>query len=68
MLKLLNCAAMTMLAPKTMSVEEYLEFERTAEVRHEYVDGLLLEMPGETYQHNDIVGDIYIALKPLAKT
>jgi Uma2 family endonuclease len=58
---------MTMLAPKTMSVAEYLEFERTAEVRHEYVDGFLLEMPGETYQHNDIAGDIYIALKPHAK-
>jgi Uma2 family endonuclease len=58
---------MTALAPKTMSVEAYLEFEKTAEVRHEFVDGILHEMPGETYQHNDIVGDIYIALKPFAR-
>ena len=50
-----------------MSVEEYLEFEKTAEARHEFVDGRLLEMPGESYQHNDIVGDIYIALKPIAR-
>jgi Uma2 family endonuclease len=39
---------MTMLAPKTMSVEAYLEFERT-------------------YRHNDIVGNMYCALKPLAR-
>jgi Uma2 family endonuclease len=58
---------MTMLARKTMSVEEYLEFEKTAEARHEFVDGRLIQMPGESYQHNDIVGDIYIALKPIAK-
>jgi Uma2 family endonuclease len=43
-----------MLAPKTMSVEEYLEFEKTAETRHEYVDGQLYAMAGEKKQHNRI--------------
>jgi Uma2 family endonuclease len=52
---------------RALSVEDYLEFERTSVVRHEYVDGLVIEMPGETYRHNDLVGDIYIALKPQAK-
>jgi Uma2 family endonuclease len=58
---------MTQLARKTMTVAEYLAFEQTSELRHEYVDGELIEIPGETYQHNDIAGDIYIALKPFAR-
>ncbi len=43
------------------TVEEYLEFEKTSEVRHEYVDGLLYPvnvdfdgMAGESRQHNRI--------------
>jgi Uma2 family endonuclease len=58
---------MTQLARKTMTVAEYLAFEQSSETRHEYIDGELIEMPGETYQHNDIAGDIYIALKPFAR-
>jgi Uma2 family endonuclease len=45
-------------APK-ITVEEYLERERRATVRHEYVDGEVLEMPGETPTHNEIAGNIY---------
>ena len=57
---------MTMLARKTMSVEEYLEFEKTAEVRNEYVDGALLEMPGVSRRHNRIVVNIVKALDDIA--
>jgi Uma2 family endonuclease len=35
-----------------ISVEAYLERERHAEVRHEYVDGALLAMAGEKRTHN----------------
>ena len=45
-------------APK-ITVAEYLEQERRATVRHEYVDGEVLEMPGETPTHNEIAGNIY---------
>lgn len=43
------------------TVEEYLEFEKTSEVRHEYVDGMLYPvnadfngMAGESRRHNRI--------------
>ncbi|HEV7844598.1 MAG TPA: Uma2 family endonuclease [Pyrinomonadaceae bacterium] len=34
--------------------EEYLEFERQAETRHEYLDGLVYEMAGESLAHSQI--------------
>lgn len=36
------------------TVEEYLEFEREAEERHEYLDGEVYEMAGESLAHGDI--------------
>jgi Uma2 family endonuclease len=36
------------------TVEEYLEFERQAETRHEYLDGELYEMAGESLAHSQI--------------
>jgi Uma2 family endonuclease len=37
---------------KTLSVAEYLEQERTAEVKHEYLDGIVKQMPGASRAHN----------------
>lgn len=36
------------------TVEEYLEFERQAETRHEYIDGEIYEMSGESLPHSQI--------------
>lgn len=36
------------------SPNEYLEFERAAEIRHEYLDGDIYEMAGESDNHADI--------------
>lgn len=36
------------------SPDEYLEFERRAEIRHEYLDGDIYEMAGESDSHADI--------------
>jgi Uma2 family endonuclease len=44
-----------MVKSKAMSVEQYLEFEKTSEIRHEYVDGELLAMAGEKRRHNLLV-------------
>ena len=46
-------------APPKISVEQYLELERDSEVRHEYFNGEIIEMAGETPKHNRIAGNFY---------
>jgi Uma2 family endonuclease len=36
------------------SIEEYLALERASEERHEYLDGLVYAMAGESGEHGDI--------------
>ena len=43
---------------KLYSPEEYLEFERAAEIRHEYLDGEIYEMAGESLAHSRICANI----------
>ena len=57
-----------------MTVEEYLEFERDSEIRYEYVDfyaipkdgveelenGEIRAMSGESPEHNQIAGNVYV--------
>ena len=43
---------------KLFSPEEYLEFERDAETRHEYLDGEIFEMAGESLAHSQICANI----------
>lgn len=45
-------------APK-ISVEEYLAMERQSEMRHEYVNGYVRAMAGETPTHNRLAGNVY---------
>ena len=42
-------------ARKLVSPEEYLELERAAETRHEYIDGEIVAMAGAGLNHNLIV-------------
>ena len=42
------------IAQKRFTAEEYLTLEENAEVRHEFVNGLLIEMAGETFEANEI--------------
>ena len=46
-----------------VSLEAYFELERNSEIRHEYVDGELIPMPGTTLTHNDIAMNISVALR-----
>jgi Uma2 family endonuclease len=46
-----------------MTVAEYLEMERKSEIRHEYVDGYIRAMSGETPRHNRIAGNVYRAFE-----
>ncbi len=57
----------TKLQPELYTVEEYLAFERAAEERHEYIDGEIRAMAGESPQHGDInvnlLGELRARLK-----
>ena len=43
---------------KRISVEEYLHLEKTAETKHEFVDGEVIAMAGATREHNEIVSNV----------
>src|SRR5919198_5223972 len=47
---------------RRLTVEEYLDFENRSEVRHEYVDGFVFAMVGESKRHNRIIQNFTIAL------
>jgi hypothetical protein len=49
------------------SLEEYFQLEQTLELRHEFVDGELIEKFGTTLQHNDIVQNFVLALTRVAR-
>lgn len=49
---------------RRFTVEEYLAYERASETRHEYLDGDIFEMAGESDAHGDICTNVIIALGP----
>jgi Uma2 family endonuclease len=54
-----------MAAPKLQpryTVDEYLEMERAAEDRHEYLDGVIIAMAGESLAHGDISVNVVVSL------
>ena len=46
-----------------MSVEDYLVFEESSTVRHEYIGGEIHAMAGESVSHNTIAGNIFAKLR-----
>ncbi len=51
-----------------ISVTEYLEREKHAEVRHEFVDGVLFAMAGEKRIHNKLARRFVLLLELLAES
>jgi Uma2 family endonuclease len=51
------------LIDRKMTVEEYFELEEQSEIRHEYYDGEIYAMSGTTFNHNDIVYNVWSTLK-----
>ena len=49
-----------------MSIEEYLEYDNSSPIRHEYVAGELYAMSGATARHNMISGNIGAKLHAIA--
>ena len=62
-----STAAQTYFTP-----EEYLAWERKADIKHEYLRGAIIAMSGASYQHTiitmNISGELYIQLKDAACT
>ena len=58
---------MPALLEKTTDLAQYFELENISEIRHEFVDGQLLAMAGETLLHDDIELNIVEALRPVAR-
>jgi Uma2 family endonuclease len=50
---------------KIYTVQEWLELEKTSEIRHEYYYGKLIKMPGEAKQANRIANNIVKKLDDL---
>ena len=48
---------------RTYTPQEYLDFEVLSQERHEYIDGEIKLIRGNTPNHNDIVGNLYLLLK-----
>lgn len=55
---------MSLLQPRRRlyTVEEYLAMERASEVRHEYLDGEIFEMSGESLSHGRISTNLVVSL------
>lgn len=47
---------------RDMTVEEYLAFDESSEIRNEYIDGEIIAMPGGSGSHNAIVAYTIMAL------
>jgi Uma2 family endonuclease len=55
------------LARKKYSLAEYFELEKSSDIRHEYINGILLPMPGESKIANRIARNCEFLLYPLLK-
>jgi len=51
-----------------ISPEEHLAYERTADVRHEYVGGQRFPKAEETRWHNAVVGNCVLVIQPAARS
>ncbi|GBF55948.1 hypothetical protein N0824_03834 [Microcystis sp. 0824] len=49
--------------PKTLRLEEYRNLETSAETKHEYHDGEIIEMTGGSINHNSILINLIVLLK-----
>lgn len=47
----------------TMTIEEYLAFDRASEIKHEYFGGEVFAMAGASYDHSTIVENTYTSLR-----
>ena len=46
-----------------VSPEDYLEGEKSADIRHEYISGQVVAMTGASQEHGTIAGNLFAAMK-----
>ena len=61
-------AAQAAIAEKRYTVEEYFELEKNSETRHEFINGQLIAMPGESVNANLIADNCGYSLRTMLKT
>ncbi|HAC61992.1 MAG TPA: hypothetical protein DCF68_00285 [Cyanothece sp. UBA12306] len=57
----------TQLPEKVYTPREYLVLEEQAEIRHEFINGEIISMAGGTTNHNEVVTNLCLLLKPLLR-
>lgn len=57
----------TLIREVEMTEEQYIEFELHSDIRHEYVNGKLIDMPGEADFNNEIAQAILIIFRKFFK-
>ena len=45
-----------------ISEDDYLEGEKTSDIKYEYIDGYVYAMAGASNNHNLITGNVFLAL------
>ena len=46
---------------RQMTVEEYLTFDETSEIKNEYIDGEIIPMTGGTGNHSSLIARTIVA-------
>jgi len=54
----------TQLTQQYYTPAQYLEFEAEADNRHEFINGEIIPMAGGTTNHNELVTNLCVLLKP----
>lgn len=50
---------------KIYTVDEYIQLDEASDIRHEFINGLLYDMSGNSDIHNEMVGNLYFLLRNL---
>lgn len=50
---------------KLYTLEEFIQMDESGDIRHEFINGQLYDMSGNSDIHNEMVGNIYFLLRKL---
>ena len=50
---------------KIYTVDEYIQLDEASDLRHEFINGQLFDMSGNSDLHNEMVGNLYFLLRNL---